>query len=142
MKYNVSGSSNNVKKILVWPGPECERDRGQLLTAFCGELHRFHVLFLLSPILPPLLPQLKRLCFRFGNKYHITNIFRLVENGGIDGFHQNKPWNVFSYLSICKVANEKAMEAYANMMIPWVFNKNKKCDASLYGPPLALALWS
>ena len=28
------------------------------------------------------------------------------------------------------------METYANMMIPWVFNQNKKCDASPCGPPL------
>jgi len=27
------------------------------------------------------------------------------------------------------------METYANMMIPWVFNQNKKSDASPYGPP-------
>ena len=31
------------------------------------------------------------------------------------------------------------METYANMMIPWVLNQNKKCDTSPYGPPLTLA---
>ena len=44
--------------------------------------------------------------------------------------------NAISYLSICKVVNEKAMESYAIMTIPWVFNQNKNCDASPYGPPL------